>query len=215
MFSNLQINRTLVKNEVRMEVPKKTVSEEAMQKEWAVIRAAQDDPAMFRPLYDRYFECIFRFIFRRTANENLASDICSQVFLKAMQQIKKYQFKGVPFSAWLYRIASNEIAQHYRNTHKNRVISLETSQLGDLVAEMDSNQKESYQNALIQALDELKETDVQLIEMRFFEQRPFKEIADIVGITESNAKVKTYRILEKLKKIILQIHAKGSRAPEL
>jgi RNA polymerase sigma-70 factor, ECF subfamily len=215
MFSNLQINRTLVKNEVRMEVPKKTVSEEAMQKEWAVIRAAQDDPAMFRPLYDQYFECIFRFIFRRTANESQTSDICSQVFLKAMQQIKKYQFKGVPFSAWLYRIASNEVAQHYRNTHKNRMISLETSQLSDLVVEMDSAQKESYQNALIQALDELKETDVQLIEMRFFEKRPFKEIADIVGITESNAKVKTYRILEKLKKIILQIHANGGRAPEL
>jgi RNA polymerase sigma-70 factor (ECF subfamily) len=198
-----------------MEVPKKTVSEEAMQKEWDVIRAAQKDPAMFRPLYDQYFECIFRFIYRRTSSENLTSDICSQVFLKAMQQIDKYQFKGVPFSAWLYRIASNEIAQHYRNTHKNRVISIESSHLNDLIDEMDSDQKESYQNALIQALDELKESDVQLVELRFFEQRPFKEIAEIIGITESNAKVKTYRILEKLKKIILQIHTNGGRAPEL
>ncbi len=215
MFSNLQINRTLVKNEVRMEVPKKTVSEEAMQKEWAVIRAAQKDPAMFRPLYNQYFESIFRFIFRRTANQNLSADICSQVFLKAIQQIHKYQFKGVPFSAWLYRIASNEVAQHFRNTQKNRVISLESSHLHDLFDEMHSGQKESYKNALIQALDELKESDVQLIEMRFFEQRPFKEIADIIGITESNAKVKTYRILEKLKKIILRIHTSGGRAPEL
>ena len=215
MFSNLQINRTLVKNDVRMEVPKKTVSEEAMQKEWEVIRAAQKDPAMFRPLYDQYFERIFRFIYRRTTNENLSADICSQVFLKAMQQINKYQFKGVPFSAWLYRIASNEVAQHFRNTHKNRTISLETSHISDLIEEMNADQKENYQNALIQALDELKETDVQLVEMRFFEMRPFKEIAEIIGITESNAKVKTYRILEKLKKIILRIHTKGGRAPEL
>ena len=215
MFSNLQINRTLVKNEVRMEVPKKTVSEEAMQKEWTVIRAAQKDPAKFRPLYDQYFEPIFRFIFRRTASENLSADICSQVFLKAIQQIGKYQFKGVPFSAWLYRIASNEVAQHYRNTQKNRVISLETTHLNDLIDEMSQGLKENYQNALILALDELRESDVQLIEMRFFEQRPFKEIADIIGITESNAKVKTYRILEKLKKIILRIHTIGGRAPEL
>ncbi len=215
MFSNLQINRTLVKNDVRMEVPKNTVSEEAMQKEWAVIRAAQQDPAMFRPLYDQYFESIFRFIYRRTANENLTGDICSQVFLKAIQKINKYQFKGVPFSAWLYRIASNEVAQYFRNIQKSRVISLETSHLSDLVDEIDSHHKESDQNALIQALDELKDTDVQLIEMRFFEQRPFKEIADIIGITESNAKVKTYRILEKLKKIILRIHTNGGRAPEL
>ena len=215
MSSNLQINRTLVKNEVRMEVPEKTVSEEALQKEWDVIRAAQKDPAMFRPLYDQYFECIFRFVYRRTSNESQASDICSQVFLKAMQQINKYQFKGVPFSAWLYRIASNEVAQYFRNVHKNRVISLETSHISGLVEEMEVSQKESYQNAMIQALDELKETDVQLIEMRFFEQRPFKEIAEIIGITESNAKVKTYRILEKLKKIIMRIHTKGGRAPEL
>ena len=215
MFSNLQINRTLVKNDVRMEVPKKTVSEEAMQKEWEVIRAAQKDRAMFRPLYDHYFESIFRFIYRRTASESLSSDICSQVFLKAMQQISKYQFKGVPFSAWLYRIASNEIAQYFRNSNKNRVISLESSHLTGLIDEMESDQKESYKNALIEALDELNETDVQLIEMRFFEQRPFKEIAEITGITESNAKVKTYRILEKLKKIILRIHTQGGRAPEL
>jgi len=215
MFSNLQINRTLVKNDVRMEIPKKTVSEEAMQKEWDVIRAAQKDPAMFRPLYNHYFESIFRFIYRRTGSENLSSDICSQVFLKAMQQIGKYQYKGVPFSAWLYRIASNEIAQYFRNTNKNRVISLESSHIGDLIEEIESSQKESYKNALIEALDELKETDVQLIELRFFEQRPFKEIAEIIGITESNAKVKTYRILEKLKKIILRIHTQGGRAPEL
>ena len=215
MFSNLQINRTLVKNEVRMEVPKKTVSEEAMQAEWDIIRSAQTNPAMFRPLYDKYFEQIFRFIYRRTSSENLSADICSQVFLKAMQQLKKYQFKGVPFSAWLYRIASNEIAQHFRNTQKSRVISLETSHFKDLINEIDSHGNENYKNALIQALDELKESDVQLVEMRFFEQRPFKEIAEILEITESNAKVKTYRILEKLKKIILRIHSEGGRAPEL
>lgn len=215
MSFDLQISRTLVKTEVRMEVPKKTVSEEAMQEEWAVIRAAQENPAMFRPLYDQYFEAIFRFIFRRTADESLSSDICSQVFLKAMQQINKYKFKGVPFSAWLYRIASNEVAQYFRNTQKNRVVSLEHSHISNLIDEMDSGQKENYQKALVQALDELNEIDVQLIEMRFFEQRPFKEIADIIGITESNAKVKTYRILERLKKIILRIRTKGGRAPEL
>ena len=132
-----------------------------------------------------------------------------------MQQIGKYQFKGVPFSAWLYRIASNEIAQYYRNTNNTGLSVLNLLTLSGLIDEMDPGLKESYKNALIDALDELKETDVQLIEMRFFEQRPFKEIAEIIGITESNAKVKTYRILEKLKKIILRIHTEGGRAPEL
>ncbi len=216
MFSNLQINRTLVvKNTVRMELPKKTVSEEVMKKEWEMIVAAKKDPAMFRPLYEQNFESVFHFIYRRTSNESLTADLCSQVFLKAMQQLDNYQFKGVPFSAWLYRIAINETAQYFRNTNKNRVISLESKHIENMIDEMTPRQKENYQNALILALDELDEKDVLLIEMRFFEQRPFKEIAEINGITESNAKVKTYRILEKLKKIILQIHSRGSRAPEL
>ena len=62
---------------------------------------------------------------------------------------------------------------------------------------------EKFRPYLIPALDELKEADMEIIEMRFFEQRPFKEIAEVLNITESNAKVRTYRVLERLKKIIL------------
>ena len=199
MFSNLQINRTLVKN-VRMSVSNKTVSADDMQEEWLEIQAAQREPAKFRTLYKRYYEPIYRFIFRRTSSEDLAADICSQVFLKAMQRLDKYQFKGVPFSAWLYRIASNEVAQHFRQVQKNRVVSIEDTNLSDMMDEMDEISSEVHRDQLILLLDDLKEIDLQLIEMRFFEQRPFKEIADILNITESNAKVKTYRILERLRK---------------
>lgn len=199
MFSNLQINRTLVKN-VRMSVSDKTVSADDMQEEWLEIQAAQQNPARFRPLYDRYYEPIFRFIFRRTADESLSADICSQVFLKAMQRLDRYQFKGVPFSAWLYRIASNEVAQHFRQTKKNRVVSIEDTNVTEMMDEVDESNVELYRDQLIQVLDDLKETDLRLIEMRYFEQRPFKEIAEILEITESNAKVKTYRILERLNK---------------
>ena len=199
MFSNLQINRTLVKN-VRMSVSDKTVSADDMQAEWLEIQAAQRDPAQFRALYNRYYEPIFRFIFRRTGSEELAADICSQVFLKAMQRLGSYQFKGVPFSAWLYRIASNEVAQYFRQVQKNRVVSIEDANLSDVIDEMDELSDEVQREHMLKLLDDLKETDLQLIELRFFEQRPFKEIADILNITESNAKVKTYRILERLKK---------------
>ncbi len=195
--------------------PKKIVSSESIEEEWVLIKTAQSNPAAFRPLYDKYFEQIFRFIFRRTADQNISADLCSQVFLKALQKLGSYQFKGVPFSAWLYRIASNEIAQFYREDKKNRVISLETTQLSDLIDEMEETNNESLRRAMITAIDTLKINDLQLIEMRFFEQRPFKEIAEILDITESNAKVKTYRILEKLKKTIIQITKQGGRAPEL
>ena len=72
----------------------KQVSDTAMHAEWQEIQAAQQDPARFKPLYDRYFERIFRFIYRRTADESLTADLCSRVFLKALQQLRRYRFKG-------------------------------------------------------------------------------------------------------------------------
>ena len=186
-----------------MSVPKRTVSAKDMQEEWLEVQAAQRDPAMFRPLYDRYYEAIFLYIFRRTTDEALTADLCSQVFLKAMQRIDRYEYKGVPFSAWLYRIASNEIAQHFRKAKKKRTVTLEDAPVGDLMQELqEGGDLEAYLPQLIEALDQLKEKDLQLIELRFFEGLPYKEIADIMDITENNAKVRTFRILNRMKKMM-------------
>lgn len=200
MHSNLQISLTLAKT-VQMSAPKRTVSAEDLQEEWLEVQAAQQDPAMFRPLYDRYFEAIYLYIIRRTADEALAADLCSQVFLKAMQRISSYTFRGVPFSAWLYRIASNEIAQHYRKAKKKRVVTIEDAPVGELMEEIqEDGPAEDYLPLLVEVLDQLKEEDLQLIELRFFEGRPYKEIAGIMEITENNAKVRTFRILNRMKK---------------
>lgn len=201
MFTILQASQSSAKFR-GMSVPKKTVSTAEMQAEWREIQAAQSDPTRFRPLYERHYEPIFRFIHRRTADMDLSADLCSQVFLKAMQRLGTYQFRGVPFSAWLFRIASNEVAQHFRNAKQDRTVSVEDNQLGDMAEELDDGDSETLRRHLLMALNHLKEDDLQLIEMRFFEQRPFKEIADILGITENNAKVKTYRILERMKRFM-------------
>ncbi len=182
---------------------RRTVSIEDIHDEWHAIQAAQANPEAFRPLYDRYFEAIFQFIYNRTQQEELSADICSQVFLKAMQRLEDYTFRGVPFSAWLYRIASNEIAQWYRQSKKVRVVSVEDSNLVSMFEEVLEDDLEEFRPYLIPALELLKEADLEIVEMRFFEQRPFKEIAEMLNITESNAKVRTYRVLERLKKIIL------------
>ncbi|MCP3933061.1 MAG: sigma-70 family RNA polymerase sigma factor [Bacteroidetes bacterium] len=185
-----------------MNKPKKPVTNEVILKEWREIQKAQSDPAFFRPLYDRYYENIFLFIFKRTADESLTADISSQVFLKALQRLPKYTFKGVPFSAFLYRIASNEVAQHFREVSKNRVISIEEIPLGHLMDEIHEEGDDPHRSVLLSTINQLKKEEVHLIEMRYFEQRPFKEIADILCITESNAKMKTYRILKRMKKMI-------------
>lgn len=199
MLSNLQLNRTLAKT-VRMSTSKRTVSAAEMQNEWLEVQAAQQDSAMFQPLYERYFESIYLYIFRRIADEELAADICSQVFLKAMQRLYSYEYKGVPFSAWLYRIASNEVAQHFRKAKKNRIVSIDDANVVDMFEDIDEPVELPSQEELVVALDKLKEDDLQLIELRYFEGLPYKEIAEILDITENNAKVKTFRILNRLKK---------------
>ena len=130
------LNYSLTKN-WWMSTGKKTVSPEALRAEWLEIEAAQRDPAMFRPLYNRYYEPVFLLIFRRTADEALTADLCSQAFLKAMQKLPDYEYKGVPFSSWLYRIAINETTQHFRQAQRNRMVSIEDAGLQDLMTEMD------------------------------------------------------------------------------
>ena len=209
----MMLQSAILNRDESIERSPKWVPADALQQEWLEVQAAVQDRAMFRPLYERYFEQVFRFVFRRTADEALTADLSSQVFLKAMQRLDSYSFQGVPFSAWLFRIACNEIGQHYRNVQKNRVVSAEDIHLGQLAEEMEEEDGARKYEALLGALGELEPEDMALVEMRFFEERPFKEIADILGISEANAKMRTYRILERMKRNIL--HPKPKRNNEL
>lgn len=181
------------------------ISDDELNVEWQEVQAAQADPRAFKPLYQRYYEPIFRFIYRRCEDEATAADICSQVFLKALKKLKTYEFRGLPFSAWLYRIASNEVTMFYRQQKRERTVSADTSIYHELVDEDsihvdDTPEEESLEQMLRSALQSLKPEELSLIELRFFEQRPFAEIADILGISEANAKMRTYRILDRLRK---------------
>jgi RNA polymerase sigma-70 factor, ECF subfamily len=166
-----------------------------------LIETAQRDPRQFRYLYDRYYKQIFLFVYRRTDDESLTADITQQVFLKALQHIGSFKYKGVPFSAWLYRIAANDVTQHFRNQQKTRTVCLEANDLNELADESNGIEIEKRE-LLFEAMRKLPAGDLEIIEMRFFEKRSFKEIGDILEITENNAKVKTYRILDKLKSLM-------------
>jgi RNA polymerase sigma-70 factor (ECF subfamily) len=177
-------------------------TKEQLEQELAEIDAAKADPDRFSVLYDRYFRSIFVFIYRRVDDEELSADIAQLVFMKAMINIHRYQHKGLPFSAWLFRIALNEVNMHFRKLKKERTVSLEQGSLATLMAEAHESDSEENRKLLMNALARLDEAEMQLVELRFFEDRPFAEVGAIAGITENNAKVKMYRILEKLKKLL-------------
>jgi RNA polymerase sigma-70 factor (ECF subfamily) len=109
------------------------ISEEEILREYETVKKAVKDPAKFQVLYDRYFTVIFNFIYRKIDDEDITADLTSQTFLKALGSLKKYKYKGVPFSAWLYRIASNEVNKHYRAGKKKLVYSFDESEFEHLV----------------------------------------------------------------------------------
>lgn len=175
-----------------------------LEEEEQMIKAAQEDPRKFAPLYDKYYLRIFRYVFQRVHDEETAADITSQVFAKAIVNLPKYQFRGVPMAAWLYRVAGNELNQLFRQEKAHRHVHAKTDQLEQLIAETDEDYSQEQLEKLIVGLRDLKEEELQLIELRFFEERAFREIGEIVDLTENNAKVKTFRVIQKLKKMLTQ-----------
>ena len=176
------------------------MSEDELQEEKALITQAKKNPEAFGSLYEKYFNRIYYYLYRQTDDEELAGDLCSQTFVNALNNLKRYEFRGVPFSAWLYKIASNEVKKHYRKFKGKKIFSIEEVRIKELVEQSDEVWDEDQINKLIDFMKDLPEDMLHVLELRFFEDRDFKEIAYILDITESGAKMRTYRALDKLRK---------------
>jgi RNA polymerase sigma-70 factor (ECF subfamily) len=178
-------------------------SKSEIQREEKILRLAITNPEAFAPIYEKYYLMIFKFVLQRVENEHNASEIVSDVFAKAIFNLKKYKFKGMPFSAWLYRVASNEIITTFRKQKKVRTVNIPDSAWSLFRKEEDEDNHDNTISIvkLKNCLKNLKPHEVNLIEMRFFEDRAFKEIGEILGLTTENARVKTHRTLKKLQKL--------------
>ncbi|MCU0360266.1 MAG: sigma-70 family RNA polymerase sigma factor [Bacteroidia bacterium] len=181
-------------------------TEAQLEEELRWIEAAKLNPEAFRPLYEKYYKAIFSYLYQRMSSKDTAFDTTSQVFLKALTNLKTYEFRGVPFSSWLYRIAHNEMVQVFRKQKEQRVVNADINDLKFICEENKEVFFEEYIPYLKKIIGKLKEKELQLVEMRYFEKRPFKEIAEILNISEINAKVRMYRIIEKLKVSIRKIN---------
>jgi RNA polymerase sigma-70 factor (ECF subfamily) len=170
-----------------------------LEEEHQIIEKAKLNPSHFAPLYKKYYESIFRYVNKRVDEEEIAYDITSCVFVKALTNLSRYEFRGVPFSSWLFRIAKSELYQSFRDQKSQRTVKIDTIQVAQLIEDFVEEYSDENKAKLLKCLPMLKENQLQLIEMRFFEKRSFKEIGEIIGLTENNAKVKTFRALVKLK----------------
>lgn len=169
------------------------------ESEW--IDLAKEDPKHFAPLYEKYYQQIFRYVNQRMRDEHSAHDITSQVFYKAIQNIEKFEFRGIPLGSWLYRIAKSELNQAFRDKRAKREINIEHVHLSTFMEVFKDETLSRDKKRLFHVLSQLNGLDLQLIELRYFESRSYREIGELLDVKENNAKVKTFRALEKLRKL--------------
>lgn len=175
-------------------------SQDVLRQEQLWIDQAKTDPTKFAPLYRKYYSPILRYILQRSDDSEMAQDVVSQVFVKALKNLNQYEYRGVPFGSWLYRIAKSELYQQYREKQSAKTVRMDNLQIpsfDELFS--DHAEGEAHRARLLASMQSLKSEQLRLIEMRFFEQMSFREIGDELGLTENNAKVKTFRAVEKLR----------------
>lgn len=175
-----------------------------------LIERAQSNPGEFGVIFDKYFTPILNFIYHRTGDSSLASDLCSETFLKAFLNIHKFRWKGMGLSAWLYRIANNEINQHFRrHSAMGRILQLfklhEQTLRDNIGWQSSMEQKEEqatkygqYSRILI-SMKQLSLKYQEVLALRYFEGKSIKEIAEILGKSEGTVKSLISRGLDKLK----------------
>jgi len=161
-----------------------------------LIEAAKKNPQAFEALYNLYHHRIFRFVWIKVRNMETSADITSDVFMKALVNLKNYSHQGFPFSAWLFRLATNEVNLYFRKTGKEKHVTIHPEMKGEWDTYIETG--ESRQR-LAEALENLPADDLKLVEWRFFDGFKFHEIAEMESLTEAAVKLKVYRILDVLK----------------
>lgn len=178
--------------------------------EQAWIAAARKDPQAFGPLYDRYHRPIFLFVLKRVQDRELCGDLTAQVFLKSMAALPKYEGRGLPFKAWLYRIALNEVLMHFRRNKGKQFMDVAEPQAAALISyaagrddvDEDRSTDKELMERLAKALGKLLPAQAMLIELRFFDGLSFLEVGQVLGIAEAAAKMRTHRVLASLREYL-------------
>jgi RNA polymerase sigma-70 factor (ECF subfamily) len=145
-------------------------------------KAVSGDPDAFATLYDTYIEQIYRFIFFRVGDELTTEDLTSQVFIKAWDNLSSYQIRGLPFSAWLFRIARNSVIDYYRTFKETAPLEFEAIAKADPEGNVDEWVEQRLQAEEVRlALQKLTEDQRQVLTLRFIEGFSTEEVAQILG----------------------------------
>jgi RNA polymerase sigma-70 factor (ECF subfamily) len=167
-----------------------------------LIEAARRDPGRFAEVYENHFERVYAYVARRVGNQQEAEDITSEVFHQALANIGKFEWRGVPFAAWLLRIAANATADRWRQKAREQGNpEEEASEEFDFDAANESAR-------LFAMVKELPIEQRLVVEMRFAEEKTIKEIAQTIGKTEGAVKQLQFRGMQNLRAKIEKVSGK-------
>jgi RNA polymerase sigma-70 factor (ECF subfamily) len=174
-----------------------------------LIAAAQKDPARFTELYEGNFERVYAFVARRVRNRDDAEDLTAEVFRDALANISKFEWRGVPFAAWLYRIASNAIADRWQRAAKERgTPTVDDPPDGSAAANPEEAERQARLFTLVAGLPADQR---RVIEMRFADGKSIREIAQELGRTKGAVKQLQFRGLQSLRESVAKApRAKGT-----
>jgi RNA polymerase sigma-70 factor (ECF subfamily) len=159
-----------------------------------LVESAQRDPRRFAELYTLHFDRVYAFIARRIPVRADVQDLTSEVFQQALASLGRYEWRGVPFAAWLYRIAANAVINHLHRTARDRISLAATADPRD---GLDETERRA---SVYRAVRELPTAQRRVIELRFAHEKSVAEIAQALGRTEGAVKQLQFRALETLRK---------------
>lgn len=163
------------------------------EEERQLVEEAQESLNAFSKLYEFYLPKIFRYVLNRVGNKDVAEDITSQTFLKALKKLNTFD-ETKPFGGWLYTIAHNNIIDFYRQNRKY-TISIESI---EAFLESDKNTEDRAKKAemtkkILDVLRSLPAAYQEVLSLRFFEEKTNPEIAELLACTVNNVNVRMHR----------------------
>ena len=174
-----------------------------MQDEESLVRRAQQrDQEAFTQLYEENFDKIYRYIVLRIGNKTEAEDMTQQVFLNALKSISSFKWKGVPFSAWLFRIARNQVVDYLRKKAKQA-----TAPLDESLVSSDSNPELAAEHSLdierlLLATRQLTTAQREVISLRFAGEIPIAQVARVMDKSEGAVKALQHSAIVALRKTL-------------
>ena len=180
----------------------KIEKEDMLDNEREIVELAKHDDQAFEVLYDFYFPKIYGYILKRVGDFSIAEDLVSKTFLNVFTSLKKYQYKGYSFGAWIYRIATNNLIDHYRKSGRRKEVNIEDvkelkEETSDTLNELVQHDQE--RKLVQETLRLLPEKYQEVLDLKFFAGRTTNEIAEILGTNENNVRVLLFRALKLFK----------------